>query len=139
MQQLYDLSVQVHREHLEFYRELYLTIGNLIYKKEKRVEDINRGLRQQHIQLELAAETFHPNAKEFSEKKKKLIEQYESTKEEIEMLKAKAKQVTEEFTESEDALRSEGFDFLHPVDEYQQIVLQQREKIVAYKAQFQRR
>ena len=71
-QELADMRIDVHKEHLEYFRVLYLALGNLIYKKEKRLEEIDRNIRTTHIQLEFCVETFDPNAKKHSDMKKEL-------------------------------------------------------------------
>eukprot|EP01012_Entosiphon_sulcatum_P007438 TRINITY_DN1377_c0_g1_i1.p1 TRINITY_DN1377_c0_g1~~TRINITY_DN1377_c0_g1_i1.p1 ORF type:complete len:604 (-),score=141.61 TRINITY_DN1377_c0_g1_i1:60-1871(-) len=134
--ELYTLRLNVHKEHLGYFRELYLCIGNLLHKKEKIVEDTDKQLRSEHIQLEFCIETFDMEAKKHSDAKKDLIKLRTETEEEIEMLRSKAEQALEEFGETDDALREAGFEFVHPVVEFQELALQQREKIVAYKAQF---
>merc|ERR1711991_194288 len=58
--ELADLRLNVHQEYLEAFRRLYRTLGQLVYKKEKRLEDIDRQIRTTHIQLEFSIETFGP-------------------------------------------------------------------------------
>ena len=53
MTNLADLQLDAHREHLEFFRMLYLAIGNLIYRKEKKLESVDRRIQTSHIQLEV--------------------------------------------------------------------------------------
>merc|ERR1719456_719483 len=45
-QELADLRIEVHKEHLEYFRMLYLTLGSLIYKKEKRLEEVDRTIQR---------------------------------------------------------------------------------------------
>ena len=135
-QEMYSLRIMVHREHLGYFRETYLCIGDLLYKKEKKIEEIDRQLRLEHIQLEFCIETFDLSAKRHSEAKKELMKIREATAEEIEMLKGKVGQAMEDFLESEEALKIEGLDFMHPAEEFQYLVMNQREKINLYKAHF---
>jgi hypothetical protein len=133
-QELADMRIAVHQEHLEYFRMLYLTLGSLIYKKEKRLEEIDRTVRTTHIQLEFCVETFDPNAKKFSDQKKELYKLRTAVEEELSLLKEKQGKALEDFKESEEALDAAGIEFNHPVDENNEEVLTRRTKIVEYRA-----
>ena len=128
------MRIAVHQEHLEYFRMLYLTLGSLIYKKEKRLEEIDRTIRTTHIQLEFCVETFDPNAKKFSDQKKELYKLRQAVEEELSLLKEKQGKSLEDFKESEEALDAAGIEFNHPVDENNEEVLTRRTKIVEYRA-----
>lgn len=133
-QDLATLRIEVHKEHLEYFRMLYLTLGSLIYKKEKRLEEIDRNIRTTHIQLEFAIETFDPNAKKHSDNKKDLYKLRAQVEEELEMLKDKMAQALELFGPTEDALHQAGIEFVHPAEELEENNVNRRSKIVEYRA-----
>ena len=133
-QELADMRIDVHKEHLEYFRVLYLALGNLIYKKEKRLEEIDRNIRTTHIQLEFCVETFDPNAKKHSDMKKELYKLRQQVEEEMSMLKDKQAKALDDFKGSEEALDAAGIEFVHPVDENNEEVLSRRTRIVEYKA-----
>jgi hypothetical protein len=133
-QELADLRLQVHQEYLDAFRRLYKTLGQLVYKKEKRLEDIDRNIRTTHIQLEFSIETFDPNAKKHSDQKKDLYKLRSQVEEELEMLKDKMAQSLEQFGPTEDALTQAGIDFTHPAEELEDSNVQRRSKMVEYRA-----
>lgn len=133
-QDLAALRLEVHKEHLEYFRMLYLTLGSLIYKKEKRMEEIDRNIRTTHIQLEFCVETFDPNAKKHADMKKELYKLRQGVEEELAMLKEKQAKALEEFKETEEALDAAGIEFNHPVDENNEEVLTRRSKMVEYRS-----
>ncbi|RNF06984.1 paraflagellar rod protein 2C [Trypanosoma rangeli] len=133
-QDLAALRLEVHKEHLEYFRMLYLTLGSLIYKKEKRMEEIDRNIRTTHIQLEFCVETFDPNAKRHADMKKELYKLRQGVEEELAMLKEKQAKALEDFRESEEALDAAGIEFNHPVDENNEEVLTRRSKMVEYRS-----
>ena len=133
-QDLATLRIEVHKEHLEYFRMLYLTLGSLIYKKEKRLEEIDRNIRTTHIQLEFCVETFDPNAKKHSDMKKELYKLRQGVEEELALLKEKQSKALEDFKESEEALDAAGIEFNHPVDENNEEILTRRSKMVEYRA-----
>jgi hypothetical protein len=130
--ELADLRLEVNKEYLEFFRMLYLTLGNLIYKKEKKMEELDRAIRTAHIQLEFCVETFDPNAKKHSDTKKQLYMLRAQTEDELTMLKDKQAKSEEEFKPVEEALVSAGIDFTHPSDEQAEEILNRRGKMVEY-------
>jgi hypothetical protein len=133
-QELGDLRIEVHKEYLEFFRMLFLTLGNLIYKKEKKLEELDRNIRTTHIQLEFCIETFDPNAKKHSDAKKQLYMVRAQTEEELGMLKDKQSKAQEDFQATEEALVAAGIEFQHPADEQNEEVLNRRSKMVEYRA-----
>jgi hypothetical protein len=133
-QDLATLRIEVHKEHLEYFRMLYLTLGSLIYKKEKRLEEVDRNIRTTHIQLEFCVETFDPNAKKHADTKKELYKLRQGVEEELAMLKEKQAKALDDFKESEEALDAAGIEFNHPVDENNEEVLTRRSKMVEYRA-----
>jgi hypothetical protein len=133
-QELADLRLLVHQEYLGVFRRLYKTLGQLVYKKEKRLEDIDRTIRTTHIQLEFCIETFDPNAKKHSDSKKDLYQLRANVEEELQMLKDKMATALELFRPTEEALRQAGVEFVHPTEEVEENNLQRRSKMVEYRA-----
>jgi len=113
---------------------LYKTLGQLAYKKEKRLEETDRQIRTTHIQLEFAVETFDPNAKKHSDSKKDLYKIRAQIEEELQMLKDKMKTALDQFRPTEEALAQAGVEFVHPIDEVEENNLQRRSKMVEYRA-----
>jgi hypothetical protein len=133
-QELAELRLKVHQEYFEAFRRLYKTLGQLVYKKEKRLEEIDRNIRTTHIQLEFSIETFDPNAKKHADTKKDLYKLRSQVEEELEMLKDKMAQSLEAFGPTEEALTQAGIEFVHPAEELEDTNLQRRSKIVEYRA-----
>ena len=104
------------------------------YKKEKRLEEIDRNIRTTHIQLEFAIETFDPNAKKHSDTKKDLYKLRTQVEEELDMLKDKMATALEAFGPTEDALLAAGIEFVHPAEEVEDNNLHRRSKLVEYRA-----
>eukprot|EP00668_Euglena_longa_P042790 GGOE01056646.1.p1 GENE.GGOE01056646.1~~GGOE01056646.1.p1 ORF type:complete len:587 (+),score=154.99 GGOE01056646.1:28-1788(+) len=133
-QELADLRLLVHQEYLGVFRRLYKTLGQLVYKKEKKLEEIDRNIRTTHIQLEFCIETFDPNAKKHSDSKKDLYRLRANIEEELQMLKDKMATALEMFRPTEEALIQAGVEFVHPIEEVEEGNLQRRSKILEYRA-----
>mmetsp|Transcript_118824 Transcript_118824/g.206932 ORF Transcript_118824/g.206932 Transcript_118824/m.206932 type:complete len:714 (-) Transcript_118824:730-2871(-) len=129
-----DLHFDTHKQHLEMFRGLYLSLGELAHKKDKRIEEIDRAIQQSHIQQELAAETLNPNAKKYSDAKKELLRVRDDVEDDLNDLKEKAQLALNNFAISEKALNEAGFNFIHPTVEQQEHELEVKAKMVEYKA-----
>eukprot|EP01006_Ploeotia_vitrea_P053658 TRINITY_DN67805_c9_g3_i1.p1 TRINITY_DN67805_c9_g3~~TRINITY_DN67805_c9_g3_i1.p1 ORF type:complete len:615 (+),score=82.91 TRINITY_DN67805_c9_g3_i1:72-1916(+) len=132
-QDLAEMKLEVHKEQLEGFRQLYLTLGQLRYKKEKKLEELDRNIRTAHIQLEFCVETFDPNAKKYSDSKKELYTVRAITEDELEMIKEKMDGLAEQFKPTEEALGMAGIEFLHPSMELTESNLHRRSRIIEYK------
>eukprot|EP00667_Euglena_gracilis_P003128 EG_transcript_3135 len=129
-----DLLLDTHKQHLDMFRGLYLSLGELAHKKDKRIEEIDRAIQQSHIQQELAAETLNPNAKKYSDAKKELLRIRDDVEQDLHDLKEKAQVSLNNFAVSEKALQEANIDFIHPVVEQQEEELELKAKMVEYKA-----
>jgi len=116
------------------FRRLYKTLGQLVYKKEKKLEEIDRNIRTTHIQLEFCIETFDPAAKKHSDHKKDLYASRALVEEELQMLKDKMASALAAFSPTEEALHQAGVEFLHPIDDVEENNLARRSKMVEYRA-----
>lgn len=129
-----QIQLRVHKEHLDIFRGLFLSLGELTHKKEKKIDDIDKQIQTTHINLELCADTLNPNAKKFSDAKKELLRIRDDVELEVQELKQKAAEALDKFKLSEDALRDAEVDFVHPVIEHQEQSLATRAKMIEYKA-----
>jgi len=132
--ELADLRLLVMQEYLGVFRRQYRNLGQLQYKMEKKLEQIDRDIRATHIQLEFCIETFDPCAKKHSDSKKELYQLRANTEQELQMLKDKMASALEQFRPTEDALIAAGIEFVHPIEEVEEGNLQRRSKMVEYRA-----
>jgi hypothetical protein len=124
--------LRAHEQRLQQFRQLYLTLGDLQYKKERNMEELEKKIEQTHIQQELAMETFNPKAKEYSEAKKQLSAVRDEMASQIQVLADKATLHIEAFKPSESALLQSGKAFVHPVQELQQMNARRQQKLIEY-------
>lgn len=129
-----ELTVATHRQHLDVFRGLYLSLGELAHKKARRIEEIDRSIQTNHIQQELAADTLNPNAKKFSDAKKELLRARDDVERDLETLRARGQKALARFAPSEAALRAAGVEFVHPTVEQEDEEFETKSKMVEYKA-----
>ncbi|RNF18354.1 putative paraflagellar rod protein [Trypanosoma cruzi] len=124
--------LNVRKERLEHFRSLYLTLGELQFKKERHVEELDKRIEYYHVQQELAMETFNPKAKEFSKAKKDLLEVKETMEQQLQLIAKKAAQQLEDFKPTEKLLLASGVKFRHPVDELVEMNAVRTQKLLEY-------
>lgn len=123
---------ETHDERLKHFRGLYLTLGDLQYKKERNLEELDKKIAQTHIQQELAMETYNPKAKEFSNMKKELLQVREEMEQQLNVISQKAVLHIEAFKPTEVALIASGKQFVHPVEELERMNNSRQQKLLEY-------
>jgi hypothetical protein len=126
------VRMQTHETRLKHFRSLYLTLGDLQYKKERNLEELDKKIAQTHIQQELAMETFNPKAKEYSQVKKELIKVREEMEAQLNVIAEKATLHIEAFKPTEVALIQAGKSFVHPVEELERMNRSREQKLLEY-------
>jgi hypothetical protein len=124
--------LKTHESRLSHFRILYLTLGDLQYKKERNLEELDKKIAHTHIQQELAMETFNPKAKEFSQMKKDLVKVREEMESQLHTLQQKSVLHIEAFKPTEVALVNSGKTFLHPVEELDKMNRSRQAKLLEY-------
>eukprot|EP00756_Hemistasia_phaeocysticola_P016245 Hpha_TRINITY_DN15464_c0_g1::TRINITY_DN15464_c0_g1_i1::g.175818::m.175818 len=127
-----DLRVKAHEEYLGQFRSMYLTLGDLQYKKEANISAIDEKIQGAHMQQEMLMESLDPKAKEYSQIKKDLIKTKEDLQSQVGVLREKSTLYIEAFKPTEQALIHAGREFQHPVDQLAEMNEQRRAKLVAY-------
>lgn len=131
---LKDVKLEAHKQHVEVMRGLTLEVGDVVYRKERMVEETDKNIQQAHVQQELLAETFNPSAKKYGTVKKRLMVNRDELEIDIKELKERAEDALAEFRPSEDALAEAGVEYVHPVTEQQHHALAMRTKMMEFKA-----
>ncbi|RNF26010.1 putative paraflagellar rod protein [Trypanosoma conorhini] len=124
--------LEVRKERLEHFRSLYLTLGELQFKKERHVEELNKRIEYYHVQQELAMDTFNPKAREFSKAKKDLLEVKEKMEQQVQLISQKAAQQLEDFKPTEKLLLASGVQFRHPVEDLAEMNALRTQKLLEY-------
>mmetsp|Transcript_14567 Transcript_14567/g.45165 ORF Transcript_14567/g.45165 Transcript_14567/m.45165 type:complete len:678 (-) Transcript_14567:159-2192(-) len=122
------------KTHLDLYRGLLFTLGDLDYKKGKRIDEVSENIQAAHIQQELCSDSLNPNAKKFSDAKRELLRIRDELELELADLKDRQRVATEQFDPTERALVAAGVEHVHPTEELEDWRLETRAKMVEYKA-----
>eukprot|EP00760_Papus_ankaliazontas_P004632 PhM_4_TR12001/c0_g1_i1/m.52688 len=129
-----ELLLAAHTQHLEVFRSLFLSVGEMLYRKQRAIEELEQRIQAAHVQQELCADTFDPNARKYRDAKKRLLEQRDELEQMVTDLKEKAAQALRNFQSSEEYLKGNSVKFVHPVVEHEQQCLAFKAKMLSYKA-----
>eukprot|EP01006_Ploeotia_vitrea_P063267 TRINITY_DN85229_c0_g1_i1.p1 TRINITY_DN85229_c0_g1~~TRINITY_DN85229_c0_g1_i1.p1 ORF type:complete len:879 (-),score=94.04 TRINITY_DN85229_c0_g1_i1:209-2845(-) len=121
-----DGLVVEQKTYLEVFRHYYLDVGEMVYKKEKREEEIERSLRNLQYKIEFAAESLDPNVDEYKKQQEDLVRTRQEIKRKLAILRSNGDIAVEEFQPTEQALRERGVNFLHPRIELEELNVQRR-------------
>lgn len=129
-----DALLEARKSHLEIFRSLLFTLGDLTYKKERRVDEVGEQIQAAHIQQEMCNDSLNPNAKKFSDAKKELLRIRDEIELEIRDLRDRQSAALETYNPTEDALNKANVDHSHPLQDLEERQLNVRAKMVGYKA-----
>ena len=111
---LQSLLTECCKQHADTVRSYFAHIGDIQYRKERMVQEIDNSVQQAFIQKELLASTFSPNAKKFGDIKKKLLQSRVELEEDLADITSRSASVMEEFKRAERFLREHKVEFVHP-------------------------
>jgi hypothetical protein len=122
------------KDHLEVFRQLVFTLGDLEYRKEKRMEEVGANIQAAHIQQELCSDSLNPSAKKFSDAKKELLRVRDALEAEVREIRGRIDAAHTQYVPTEDALQSANVEHVHPMEALEERRLATRAKMVEYRA-----
>eukprot|EP01006_Ploeotia_vitrea_P028814 TRINITY_DN61444_c0_g1_i1.p1 TRINITY_DN61444_c0_g1~~TRINITY_DN61444_c0_g1_i1.p1 ORF type:complete len:909 (+),score=98.87 TRINITY_DN61444_c0_g1_i1:36-2762(+) len=125
-----NLALQEHKRHYEVFRKYYLTLGELIYKKEKRAEEIDRLIRTIDLQISISADTLDPHVQRHREFKKELERTKHTCRHKLDILRENGHKAAEDFKPTEAALATAGINIVSPLIELQEQNLERRAQLL---------
>jgi len=126
--------LEAQKAHLQMYRSLIFTLGDLDYKKGKRIEEVKENIKAAHVQQEMCSDSLNPNAKKFSDAKRELLRIADELQLELQDLLERQQVAKEQFEPTCAALKQAKVEFTHPEEELEDWRLDTRAKMVEYRA-----
>lgn len=127
---LVDLTVEEAKRYLAQYRHFIFTAGDLATRKELRIETLQRQRRLAQHQQDTALDSFDPDAHEYATRQAKILANLEQCQAEIASLRAMQSVATEKFEGVEEVLRKHGVEYAHPVTEFGDQAIADRQRYV---------
>jgi hypothetical protein len=125
---------ETHEGSLEDFRALYLTNGELIYKKQLMRDELEVQIQTREAQQQVCMETLNPDARMYAQEKKELLRQQEEVDAEIGNLASQQNLYLEWFGPTERYLAIMDKPYVHPKDELEKRNAERAGKITEYKA-----
>eukprot|EP00662_Eupelagonemidae_sp_cell21_P009067 gene9067-6027_t len=111
---------------------MYLTLGDLQYKKEANIQALEEKIQVASMQQEMYMESLNPKAKEYSQLKRDLGKMKGELEQQVDQIREKAVLYIEAFKPTEHALIEAGRHFRHPVEQLKENNQNRKHKLVAY-------
>ncbi|GET85825.1 paraflagellar rod protein, putative [Leishmania tarentolae] len=125
-------QVTLRKDRLEQFRALYLTLGDLRFKKARSTEEIEKKIEYYKLQQEVAMDTLNPKAKEFSKAKKRYEAAKAEAQKQVDELDQRSRLQLERFRPTEKLLREAGVNFVSPEEELARRTQQRSQKLLEY-------
>ncbi|KPI84030.1 putative paraflagellar rod protein [Leptomonas seymouri] len=127
-----ETQLALRKDRLAQFRALYLTLGDLHFKKSRNAEEIQKRVEYYTLQQEVAMDVLNPKAKEYSQAKQQWVAAKEEALEQLEQLECRSRLQLEAFRPTEQRLRDAGVKFTSPEDELAERNLQRTQRLVEY-------
>ncbi|CAC9444047.1 paraflagellar rod protein [Leishmania donovani] len=125
-------QVALRKDRLEQFRALYLTLGDLRFKKARNAEEIEKKIEYYTLQQEVAMDALNPKAKEFSKTKQRYEAAKAEVQKQIDQIDQRSRLQLERFRPTEQLLREAGVDFVSPEEELARRTQQRSQKLLEY-------
>jgi hypothetical protein len=129
-----DALLEAQKCHLQVFRSLLFTLGDLEYKKERKIEEVNEKIQAAHIQQEMCNDSLNPHAKKFSDMKKELLRLRDELDLELRDIRERQSVALAKYKPTDEALNKANVVHTHPLDDLEERRLSTRAKMVEYKA-----
>lgn len=131
---LEDSTLHAYAEHSDRFREQYLHLGDITYRKERLIDELDRRISMLNVQQDIAMQTFNPKARVLSEQRAELELERARVQQYVAVLHEKADAYVEAFKPTEKALRAVSQSFVHPIIELRKLNKERSRKLDQYYA-----
>lgn len=125
-EKLDQMKIKEMQQYCEVFRKYCLTAGDLVDRKEKRLNGINRLLKNLDFELSMATETLDGDREKYEKDSKEYRRRGEQLLKEILRLKASLEHATADFRVTEEQLEESGIDFVPPELELQEYMAEKK-------------
>eukprot|EP00992_Anisonema_acinus_P011910 TRINITY_DN7765_c0_g1_i1.p1 TRINITY_DN7765_c0_g1~~TRINITY_DN7765_c0_g1_i1.p1 ORF type:complete len:559 (+),score=165.66 TRINITY_DN7765_c0_g1_i1:454-2130(+) len=135
--ELADLRLKEHKGNLAVTRRYYLCVGELLYRKEKQIQELDRILRSNDLSLDFVKETLDVDREGYRNSQRNATATKDRVVAKVNLLKDKLEDAAEKFQFTADALDEAKIDYVHPAVEMQEVNVERRSKALALRKQYQ--
>lgn len=126
-------QLALRKDRLAQFRDAYLTLGDLRYKKARHAEEMSKQIEYYTLHQEIAMDVLNPKAKEFSQAKQRWTSAQADVLNQLRELDAQSERQLIDFKPTEQLLIKAGVSFVSPVEELEQRNTKRTQKLLEYK------
>eukprot|EP00755_Sulcionema_specki_P019183 Sspe_Gene.11926::Locus_4055_Transcript_1_1_Confidence_1.000_Length_2275::g.11926::m.11926 len=126
-----DILLKERRAYYSEFRRYYGTLGELLFAKERRIEEVGDQLESTQHALDMIKTTLDPMKRDYVERIHALERTKQMLEMEVESLRERADQAAEDAEPTEEALLKAGEKIVSPVIELQEINHDKQQQVVA--------
>eukprot|EP00996_Jenningsia_fusiforme_P000510 NODE_144_length_3058_cov_27.366567_g133_i0.p1 GENE.NODE_144_length_3058_cov_27.366567_g133_i0~~NODE_144_length_3058_cov_27.366567_g133_i0.p1 ORF type:complete len:894 (+),score=263.37 NODE_144_length_3058_cov_27.366567_g133_i0:92-2683(+) len=125
-----SLALSEQKRYLGAFRRFYIQVGELHFRRTKRLEECDRMLRNTEFQIDFCRETLDPDLQRYREQLKELQLRRAEVAERVKRLEQQGDERAIQFAPHEEALRAAGFEFESPLLEMQEETAERKNKVL---------
>jgi hypothetical protein len=134
-----QLAMSEQKAYLDNFRKFYICVGNLTDKRDLRIVELQRAIRNCEFQLEMAKEMRDPEFSTYKDNLRELNIKQNALALQIEDLRKRSALRATEFAPHEEALKALGLQFESPLIEKETNTLDIKQKFLVQKRSFAER
>lgn len=131
-----EYALQEQKEYLVIFRQYYMQLGELLFKKQKRLEEVDRMIRNCEFQIDFCKETLDPDLHKYREQLKELQARRIETADRVARMQVRGDDRAAQFMPHEDALRAAQYEFESPLLEMHEDVVDRRARVLQQRQKF---
>lgn len=133
------LALDEQKRYLGLFRRFYMQLGELLFKKQKRLEEVDRMIRSCEFQIDFCKETLDPDLRRYRDQLKDLQIRRVEVSDRVSRLQIRGDDRASQFMPHEDALHKAGIEFDSPLLEMHEHVVDCRARVLEQRQKFIRR
>ena len=124
------LALDEQKRYLGLFRRFYMQLGELLFKKQKRLEEVDRMIRSCEFQIDFCKETLDPDLRRYRDQLKDLQLRRVEVADKVSRLQIRGDDRAAQFMPHEDALHKAGLEFDSPLLEMHEHVVDCRARVL---------
>jgi len=131
-----DWALEDQKTYLVVFREFYMRLGEFLFKKQKRLEEVDRMIRNCEFQIDFCKETLDPDLHKYREQLKELQVRRVDVSERVQRMQVRGDDRAAQFMPHEDALRAAEYEFDSPLLEMHEDIVDRRARVLGQRQKF---
>lgn len=133
------LAYEERKSYLAVFKQYYVSMGELLFKKSKRLEEVDRMIRNCEFQIEFCKETLDPDLPRYKNQLKDFNTRRVDIASKVDALQKRGDERAKVFMPHEQELRKAGVEFDSPLLLMHEYVVESRSRVLVQRQKFIKR